>query len=1721
MRAEISSSGVKSSQHVYQSSSEAQTTPLPMPMKSILKKRPEVEPSSGDQSPQVDKFSSNKDVINVSSAGAGTSVEKNSLTTECQRLSSQSTLANMGLLKASSSNSSAPATAQNPESTSWMLSSSSEIGLKGILMGKNPPSGEINSPTVTQYSAALDNYLFNKSAPKSPATPFSNVFPEHKDAARKGPGEAGGFFLLHEQDCKSSPLSSKPLSPKQRSSSEIEDEERFLYGDEEEKKPEPQKTQTGQIASAPPAKSSPNKQEFEKIHDLLKTIGLDIGVAEIGKLAVRTQERLHGKKAVPKMSKPAAERPQSAATMSPTDSKAKIPKPEVKTEKKEKEEAKSAAKTEPPVQLTTKELTPPVTQPSPSPSIKEKPQLILQKTLSKETPAVPKVEIPVQPPTPSPIPDPTPPPVSPAQIPMYPQYPHPPMVPAYNMPPPGYNPYSPYVSYPTSGWPMYPPMPPPPSPMPPPPSPTPMPTPPLPHINVPVSSPAPVYHPRSNLRIIETTEVIPDAKADAKPMTPLAALLAKQEADRKNKEAEKLKVLDELDSVRKDHKVKSESLKTLSAKVEQLRIQQGKCNNVHRESVMRSIYILPLVHFMTADNSLSCLPIGILLRKKRREKDGHKDPLLEELNNVLESAQKQIHSLSEEINTTKQKQQQLTKVAEILGVSPTELAQKSEPKKETSPGSRSPARDSDNELGTGNDESKSANDLKASSNAVSKSDGKYKSGPISGADTKLSGAAHLSIIPEKSEDVKCKGSPPVPCPDPKSSPEPHSPYLSKSEDTLKSRDKSRSKSPRPCIPSSKIPPKSEEPPPFDISQIFEYYDSGSHWCEDCNAICMTLPEFLLHLHDKSHIQCVKEVKRPWLKRKVQDSGSTKKQKVNVPLKGPEFLLPVNGYYCELCEEVFPDHIVTEEHLRAYAHNDKYKKYMDAHVNYEIIRREKKKAKLIAAQEESRRQADQKRKQAEQKHESYEHSKSKKAKKEEQEEERKAKTSKPHTSPPSSDQRRNKTPEKETAKSPSFGKFAWKPSENKTQAAVSSSIVEPASNKPKEEEPITFSFKPKGFAMKFLGKPNTLPGNALSAFHSAASPTVTSTTASSTTASSTTASSTTASSTTASSTTASLTTASSTTASSPITTTQTKVQSGLPSLMNIRPNLPSLMTIRPVTPLATMNKPAPLNTFLSIKSSNGMSKAVPAVNNKPTGVFPEDLVSKAFEGEVVLLKESTQPDSPNKNENKVHEKTAAQSPLQAAKGQDLLNVLVSKKETGENQEVKSDKESSDSKQPTTSFPQKFGLDPGTTSQTTYSGPSKPAQSPGSANIQQKQTTKSSGPNPKSSGPNPTKSSGPNPTLSQGSGKGSAKPSVITIPKIKFSSAKLDSTFKPIKSQTSKDELSSKKESGVQKPEEAKAPSNSEKETAQEVKSFTLLMNPATGRLAYLPVQETKDKDTNVQKLPETKPKPTTVTYVSSVKPNNTPSTPLAPVPKIKPTFNATTKLNQKFKKAPISLPSSLFGHVQDAACKDIKITSESHNTNNRTEKSGSALLAQKPVSFSLSAKPSPAKPNTMEKELDSYYKLIASEDDPEDLTTSEDQDSEAVPVPTSVTTAPLETKVESPPEKKVKVESAPPPVKTVKAVVPEVSSEDIDDSDMACEVPDVPFSSVSQVSGWNVMPTSYASNQFHDGSNWKPLGLESGNISINKDYLKETQVTPVTATETSMEDLSVCVTCDSD
>lgn len=63
---------------------------------------------------------------------------------------------------------------------------------------------------------------------------------------------------------------------------------------------------------------------------------------------------------------------------------------------------------------------------------------------------------------------------------------------------------------------------------------------------------------------------------------------------------------------------------------------------------------------------------GELLRKKRREKDGHKDPLLQEISHLQEEVMNQISNLRKEHEAAEKKRSEIEKVALILGLTPSD-----------------------------------------------------------------------------------------------------------------------------------------------------------------------------------------------------------------------------------------------------------------------------------------------------------------------------------------------------------------------------------------------------------------------------------------------------------------------------------------------------------------------------------------------------------------------------------------------------------------------------------------------------------------------------------------------------------------------------------------------------------------------------------------------------------------------------------------------------------------------------------------------------------------------------------------------------------------------------------------------------------------------------------------------------------------------------------------
>ncbi|XP_064504603.1 zinc finger protein 318 [Pseudopipra pipra] len=871
---------------------------------------------------------------------------------------------------------------------------------------------------------------------------------------------------------------------RRRSFPDIEDEEKFLYGDEdEETKVESLPVQKPPVScgneiivqkmSPPPspapavkldALEEPNA-EYAKIHDLLKTIGLDIGVAEIGKLAVRTQERLHGKKLA---SRSPDRRSSDSRRLDPWDLR------------------RSRSDTRSPESGQQRSASPPVSfQQSKDVSSLQKSEYTKNKPVGQDIPPcapeqpLPSVSlIPSVPPTPPSLP-PTPTSVSQYQIPTYSHYTPtqmPQNYPPPTMAPPGYDAYGHYMAYAAPGWPMYPP--------------AQQPNPTLPEAHGLLTMAMSANPTRPNLRVIETVSLgkdVPDVKRDGSvlvqvPTTPSHSKAplrlsshplkntTERMSDEKNRAAQKQKVIEEREKLKNDREARQKKLYYLKTELDRLRKQQGE-----------------------------------MLRKKRREKDGHKDPLLIEVNRLQENIMKEIAELHKESDAADKKQSELDKVAQILGINIFEKPRK--PSVETKDSSEKNSK-SENAKGV---------EKTSSSNKESKT----------------------------------------------------------------TNEKSRGRSPKPAESSSQ-----SSKHPFQLANIYEYYDAGNHWCKDCNTICGTMFDFFTHMHNKKHRQTLDPYNRPWASKTQSETkqDSIKRiDKITVPAKGSEFLIPITGYYCQLCHEFFGDQISAEQHVKSHPHNEKYKKYIDENPLYEERRNLDRQAGLaVVLETERRRQNELKRKLVEKQKEEKDEKNPKIVKKEEVK-------SNPEFGEGSNEtqgkidssgrkmgimvklKKEEKTEEKKEEKkeeyrkeSPSqtsFGKFSWKKTEREDKTPGAAIPKEENTEGNKEEnkcQSVKSHIKP--IEIKLSGKtviPHTSPWI-------------------------------------------------------PVVSTPTSAK--------VLPNLPVPTMIFRKSNTATVSKPAPLNTFLSIKSSGATTKPLPVVKETNADLLlPPDIISKAFGGEEVILK----------------------------------------------------------------------------------------------------------------------------------------------------------------------------------------------------------------------------------------------------------------------------------------------------------------------------------------------------------------------------------------------------------------------------------------------------------------------------------------------------------------------
>ncbi|CAH7215936.1 zinc finger protein 318 isoform X2 [Phodopus roborovskii] len=477
------------------------------------------------------------------------------------------------------------------------------------------------------------------------------------------------FLLPHERASQDGSGFSRILSmladppstqeKRRRSFPDIEDEEKFLYGDEEEdiKAESPPKSlgdseskgsrqKASSVPSTPAIKLESLEEsnpEYAKIHDLLKTIGLDIGVTEISKLAARTQERLHGKKPSSRPSladrRPSADRHFSADRGSSVDHSFITDRRSSDPHRLESREAHHSNTQSPEAShpLPASPVDPYLLTKSNPPFLKSDhplshvpgPEVVGS---GFQSPVAVRCMLPSAPPTPVRLPHSAP--LPQFYIPRPSQFPAPRIPPNYQgsvIPSAPFDAYRHYMAYTASRWPMYPASQPSSHPLP------------EPHRLIPTTKQA-THSSRPNLRVIPTVtpekskqevSVLGSISVKQVPIQAPPSLRYNPEkiSDEKNRASQKQKVIEEREKLKTDQEARQKKMFYLRTELERLHKQQGE-----------------------------------MLRKKRREKDGHKDPLLMEVSRLQDSIMKDIAELHKETEEAEKKQSELDKVAQILGI---------------------------------------------------------------------------------------------------------------------------------------------------------------------------------------------------------------------------------------------------------------------------------------------------------------------------------------------------------------------------------------------------------------------------------------------------------------------------------------------------------------------------------------------------------------------------------------------------------------------------------------------------------------------------------------------------------------------------------------------------------------------------------------------------------------------------------------------------------------------------------------------------------------------------------------------------------------------------------------------------------------------------------------------------------------------------------------------
>ncbi|EDV47764.1 uncharacterized protein Dere_GG11663 [Drosophila erecta] len=117
---------------------------------------------------------------------------------------------------------------------------------------------------------------------------------------------------------------------------------------------------------------------------------------------------------------------------------------------------------------------------------------------------------------------------------------------------------------------------------------------------------------------------------------------------------------------------------------------------------------------------------------------------------------------------------------------------------------------------------------------------------------------------------------------------------------------------------------------------FVFFDPEQHWCESCGVFPKSARDYLKHLHAEEHMNR-ETIETPWHVGIDHDPFPTfdNAPSRRVPVRGMQFLVPANAWFCKLCSVWIGDLHCASAHLKSRLHSNKYQLFINQNPNYEM------------------------------------------------------------------------------------------------------------------------------------------------------------------------------------------------------------------------------------------------------------------------------------------------------------------------------------------------------------------------------------------------------------------------------------------------------------------------------------------------------------------------------------------------------------------------------------------------------------------------------------------------------------------------------------------------------------------------------------------------------------------------------------------------------------------